>query len=399
MSTPQLRAAAEIVDERFGRGRGKITEREIDVARQFVDKYDALKADPFGVPKKWQGISGEERRLLRDALDQLDENLHGRPPEERLPFCTSLATSAIREPNLRRCAEVAATIAQEEFGELTAHGLRTARHALRQLEAGNPPPELARLLGDEDAKSAFSRDNLEALRLFFNTGKGGILHAGKISISGEVFEEVHELPTAGIKDEQALLSLIQDYEQRFQTCGYDRIYVSGQGDALYVALSKSGSLEHVHPKMRVTICERGGKACDEAAHVVHVVDVNNSLSEATLGLWANLFARMGEVLRAQFGTSLDDRIKRVADGPVDPAAPAAPPAPAPPNLWVLGGVSAGVGALAVTAPAVLGVLAFVGGLVTISSLVQYLRNVARRDKAPIYHAMGVTLARPGPVRY
>lgn len=328
------------------------------------------------------------------------------PPDlaELLPFCTALAPGAIPNPVYRRCAEIAGKLGDNRNGDLGVSGLMAAIDALDRQRRGEPlPPKVAEVLAEElktDAdRAAFTEINLERLRLFMETGLGRLLHAGPVIINGRPFDEVHRLPIVS-QDPNVLAKALADYEERFANCGYDRIYIIDEDNQLLVALNPSGSLGNIAARMRAQVTDPVTGAFDRSGTVLPPADIYNSLYEGTLGFWADLPSNVTNLVRKFTGDSMSDRVKKaVGDIGNVPLPLKLENGPGTNPWWLAGGVGAAFGTVALTMPTLAGILLALGLAATAINVGVATNNIVRRDKTAIYHAVGVTVARPGPILY
>lgn len=422
LTEPRLRAAAEIIGERVGRAGGQI--RETDVARiaHILDTYET-RVQTGDMPRRWRGFGGVELALLREKIDAIASRLHRVTEPTPSPFCVSFKPSAIAHAQTRRCAELVASLGST--GEVTSHALS---QAVAILDADELPDVLRTRLQDPNNREVFTPENIQSLMIFQSTGKGGIAHGGPISINGTTFTEVHVLTHESIEPSQ-LGKLVQEIEEQINSSGYDRIYVTDTDGRLLLALNESGSISNIRPKMRVRVDDPDTGEFRGSGKVVLVVDVNNSLREATLGFWLELPRKITSAIHRADGESIESRIQKVladdktsksdtkkSDTPEEDINPektkkkktgeasdsgrdkAEARDSGTANWCFASGLGATLGTMAFSAPAAFGAIAAIGGIVTAVNIGEYARNYRKRDKSPVYHAIGVTMARPGPIR-
>jgi hypothetical protein len=131
--------------------------------------------------------------------------------------------------------------------------------------------------------------------------------------------------------------------------------------------------------------------------VLRVVDTNNSFKEATVGFWRAVIGKTMGAIRSTLFKKLDASIDSATKSVVNANASDAASKPSLNNMVATGAVVASVGVVAVHIPASAALIAVTGGAVTEANVIDYLAT--KPNKAPFYHASGVTVNRDDPVLY
>lgn len=388
------RTAAEIVDRFFGhRHDYVVTKKDLNKVRKALASLDG------GQPAQHAGLHAPtakgplaqltqfERQVLRDHVDELEQFLA--PPQATdVDFCTSLATQAILNDDIRRCAEFIAKNFGEGEAEVNLSELTEAIAALAAAKA-NGGALTDRLENAEGARS-FTQENVDRLEAFMKTGLGGLVTHDHVSINGVRFKAAYPLPAEPNAD------AIKQFEERFKDTGFDRIYIKGNDGRLYVVLNESGSLR-IRAGMRVQLGPEGSRR--DSGQVLFVHDVNNSIREATIGFWGGLASRLVRSMQGKLNEDLDSQVNKVATdaaaGGASESTEAADKSIVP--YLAVGGVLAGGGAIGAAALFNPAVLAAIGGgavlAITGFNVFDAIHAKRSQDLSMIYHAMGVTVNR------
>ncbi len=403
------RAAAEIIDERVGKKRDhEVTAKDLNKAERLLTKHNEAVA--AGTPDKsplamGRAVAGEiggpsEADLLTEALPHLKSYLHTEAETRRRgPFATTVRVGAIRDPEVAKCAAFIAACFGSGADELNLSELGAARVAFEASKRGSLDPKLAEKMDATTNRGALTEDHLAELELFFNHGKGGLVSHGPISINGRPYHDVFAVPTTPnvpeVKDDKTAAALIEEYEQRLGDCGYDRIYVHTDDNRILVALNESGALDRVHPKDRIQLGTSGNYV--DSARVARVVDVANSMHEATLGFWRKVIGKAVGAIRGKILANLDRDINSGTSKVADAKKAEASDKVDIKELAVGAGVVASMGAAFFNIPGAVMVAAGTGGVVTAMNVIDYVAT--GHDLSAVYHAAGVTLNRDERIVY
>jgi len=395
----QHRAAAELIDERVGTTKNHIiTDHDVANAEKLLAKHQRAldkgepHKSPFRVldPEMTGGVVGKsEADVLANNLSALKDYLRDKNDAYSGPFATTIQTDAIRDKDLQKTAAFIAEVFGTGGDEVNLKELGAARMALGKEDS----PYAAKIAASE-LKSHFTEDKLFKIEQFMLHGKGGLCDHGPVSINGQVFHDVFMLPpttsTPEITDNATLKAFIDEYELRFQKTGYDRIYVHDEG-RVFLALHKSGRLHRVEPMFKVQMSADGDYK--DSGTVARVVDVSNSYNEATFGFWRDIIGNITKGIRGKLQANLEKDLDVASTNAIADAKPEESEGSKPDmkDLAVGAGVAASLGAAMFNIPAAVMVVSGTGGLITAMNVIDYVAT--GHDKAPFYHAIGVTVNR------
>ncbi|MBC7794211.1 MAG: hypothetical protein H7Z43_10930, partial [Clostridia bacterium] len=211
--------------------------------------------------------------------------------------------NAIVDTELRDCA-LAVNL---NYGAGSPKDLLVRAHlnaALNEVaNSGNPSFVPTKAYTDASSNREFNRNNLESLDLYMRTGMGGLTNHGTIEGNGYEFHRVFKLPLLEAvtlpdgkpfdqqppdKKSQYLSQTITAYEIQFGRTGYDRIYVIGDDDCIYVALHDKGVITNLDAGTTVVFTDpspdHDNRSVRLAGRIERVVDVNNTRKEASIDM-------------------------------------------------------------------------------------------------------------------
>ncbi len=393
---PKLRAAAETVDKHTGtKNDREVTSSDLDDAEQLIAKHKAALA--AGTPNKspLKDVHAVAIAQLEEALPELRKHLGQADTARGLaaPFCTSMGTAAIADDDVRACAAAIAK-ALDGKGELSLASFLDARDVFRGKATDDGPAATQKvkdLLGPLIKDGTIDAERLDALDVFFLTGQGGIMSHGPIRISGRTFDDVYRLPKLDASDEKTIAA----YEKRFADCGYDRLYIKGDNGDVYLALHEKGEMSAVKDGYRVSM--RNDLHQRDSGEVLAVVDVTNSWTEATIGVWKRTLTKVVDAAFGAVGIKADKRIEAAANGIADAVVPEAEKTGKRDLATIavaVTSVTAYSALLAAVPIAAVGVGVAALGL-TGASVAKFA--LQKQDKTSIFHALGIGVNRSEPV--
>ncbi len=404
-----LRAAAELVDRTLGGDKG---DRE-------VTAKDVAKMEALLEKGKLGDLRPIEVDLLRTELPKLSQLLAGSAPLDdkaagKEPFCRSLWVTAIADPEVHACAKAISDALGGGKEELSLATFLDARDAVEGRATPGSEARIAGVRAKLEARIAdgtITADTVRSLDMFFLEGVGGLLSFGPVRIGSRDADDVYRLPTHGVREKalegeaspsdvdwaKEYAGLIDEYEGKFGKLAYDRVYIAGADGELFIALNKMGKIDDVENGYRVSM--RNDEHKSDSGVVIRKVEVANSWAEATWGVWKDGVLKLADFVSSVFRKKLDKKIDKAVGGVVDSVGAGADPA----KKLDLKSVSVAVtfatvlGSAAVNLPAVIAVAGIGAGGTTAASVAAFLAK--SHDKAPIFHAMGVTVNRPGDHSY
>ncbi len=373
-------------------------------------------------PSDLELITGPEG-LAR--LQELDRRLaHAATVAVEVPLLMTMKVEAIKHDDIRACARVISDSygGSNTAGVLTIGELRAGwAELIKQSEPGFRPSEPFR---KASADPTFTKRNVEALRLYMTTGLGGLTNHGSLEGHGVRCHRVFKLPLLDQialpdnkkfedqprdKQREILNNNVNAYEQQFARTGYDRIYVRGDDNELYVGLRDEGTLKDLSVEANLAFNDPskalGLGATRQMGVVLRVVDVNNTRYEATIGFLGRTAAGWGERLNNLFRdvseqpvsaiTTISNNLKPDPKAPATAAIAAAGAGGAAP--WF---AAVGLAGLAAAIPNSHNLLTFVGvglagfaGIATGLSLWSLRRT--GKDIGPFLDAIGHVVNRAG----
>lgn len=394
LSDPQLRAAAELIDDRVGKqGDRIVTSKDIEKTRAMLKKHDEYVAKGKNEKSPLASMMLTEIDVVRTAIDRLEAALHGEKPKVgNRPFCTSLSVDTIHDKAAKKTAAFLAANFGNGAAQLNLKEVDDVRELLEARASGatlTPAQQaLATKLDAATAAGEFSVAAFHNIELFMFTGKGGLVQHGPVYITGKKFDDVYKLPVPegfDWKDTKKVSDLLDDYERRFKECGFDRIYVKSDAGELFVALNPKGRLKRVADDYRAQFKDDG--ALKDSGDVLRAVDVDNSFTEAVFGFWGKLVHRLVSSIRGRFTNDETSKaIKDAADKVSD-----APKGEQLKQMLVAGSVVAGMGVATINVPVAVGIAAVASVGVTAANVFEMAR--IGKDKLPVLNAAGITVNR------
>jgi hypothetical protein len=332
---PQAYAAAQLVDRHFGfRDNGKVTAIDIWKARWALKDLAHLEKRNQRAASPLRDLRPHEIELLRSQLDKLAEMTHGPLPQRRRDFATSLNYRLIAKPAVQECAKlIAENLGQrkgKEDNDVNLAELAEAEIVLAKLTSGELTQENPKLAETLSKSGAFTAENIAEIASFMRDGVGPLLRHGPLTINGRDFTDVFRIPLPDTEKGEgeshstiAYNKAIRETELMLQNASYDRIYVRGYDDTLYVALnhrrmglSGEGSLENIKEGYAAHLPSADGTTQD-AGRVVEVVDINNSLYEATIAFYKRPLVAALETMYEKGKDLMDKRGRAAADRAID----------------------------------------------------------------------------------
>jgi hypothetical protein len=396
-----LRAAAEIIDRSVGRSGNR------EVSASDLDRMGQLLTDHAAGGPALGTLRPVEIELLQENLPKLKAMLGQTTsaPHELEPFCRAMWVDAIADPEVQTCAIALTKALDGGNRELSLATFLLARDAVE----GHVWPGHEAAIAEAKAKlgtalkdGSVTVDAIRSLDAFFLEGVGGLLSFGPVRVGARDFDDVYRLPTNGVTDEAikkggdvdwgtVYAPVIEDFEKRFTKLAYDRVYMVGPQGSLFVALNEKGKLNDVAEGYRVSM--RNDQHKGNSGEVLRVVDVANSWNEAVWGPWKKSAVKVAEIVGDTFKTKMDKKLAEQANALVNVVDADAKADKRTDLKAVSVAVTAAsaFGAAAVNLPALAWVFAGVGVAATAASVVSFLQK--DHDKAPIFHAMGVTINR------
>ena len=378
-----------------------------------LDKLPAIELELITGPAGLERLQELDRRLDRAATISVE-----------VPLLMTMKVEAIKHDDVRTCARVISDCygSNNTAGVLTIGELRAAwNEIVASEEPGFKPSEAFR---KASCDPTFTKRNIEALRLYMTVGKGGLSNHGSLEGHGIRCHRVFKLPLLdkvplpdnkkfedqpGDKQREILNGNIAAYEQQFARTGYDRIYVRGDDNQLYVGLRDEGSLKDLSFEANLAFNDPskalGLGATRQQGTVLKVVDVNNTRYEATIGFLSRTAAGWGERLNNLFRdvseqpvsaiTTISNNLKPDPKAPATAAIAAAGAGGAAP--WF---AAVGLAGLATAIPNSHNLLMFVGlglagfaGIATSLSLWSLQRT--GKDIGPFLDAIGHVVNKAG----
>lgn len=396
-----LLSAAQTIDKHVGKKNDKsITADDLDGAQKLLEQHQhALQQ---GTPDKspLKDLHPVAVKQLEANLPALRKLLHGETAEKSKqagPYCTSVGVEAIAHDDVKAAAAAIAKALDNNGGkELSLASFLDARDVLAGKQTDGGPAETAKIkaaLQKAIDDKVLSPKAMETLDVFFLTGQGGLLNHGPIKISGKEFDDVYRL-SGDAKDAD---KLIAHFESRFAECGYDRIYLKGGDGALYLALHEKGELKNVKEGFRVSM--RNEHDSRSSGEVLATVDVANTWTEATVGIWKKTFVKWGDSIANLFKSKAEKQLDTAGGVIVDGALGKGLSADQKKDLWKIGGAFAGLtawGTLAtVFTPALIGAA---GAAVTLTGVSAVRYALSEKSVTAIHHELGVAVNQTGPQR-
>jgi hypothetical protein len=306
-------------------------------------------------------------------------------------FCTSLRVDAIRDPQTLRVAQYLATHIGKGESQINVSEMDVVARAVAANTSGLPlseaQRELLNTLTQAEAAGEFNLNRFADIYTYMMTGKGGLVQHGPIFVTGKRFDEVYKLhPPADLdwNNPEAVGAMLDDFERRFKSSGFDRVYVRNTEGALFVALNEKGALKRVQNDFNAG-ARRDGETVD-SGQVLRAVDVDNSWREAVFGFWGKIVRTLVEGIRDRFSKEDTGAAIAAAADKVE-----GPKKDQLKQMLLAGSVVAGMGVATINVPAAFLITSVVGALATGANVVEMLR--VGRDKLPILHAAGVTVNR------
>jgi hypothetical protein len=399
----ELRAAAELIDRAVGKKHDReVTAGDLEKVAKLVDT----------------GIDGLDRAqldLIKRSLPELQKLLGVVEKKDGLvPFCTSLWVTAIADVKVRECARAITQALADGGEELSLAAFLDARDAVRGGAA--KPGERGDVaaarekLADAMAKGVINHDAVEALDWFFRDGVGGIMSHGPIRLNGISYDDCYRLPTKGMREalvkdaekngrgpenidyRKGYAELIASYEERFRKLSYDRIYIVGREGELYVALNPSGKLDKAHVGDKASMRDEIDRAA--SGEVIDVVDVTNSLGEATWRPWVDGLVKIADLFTSTVKSAANKLLRKQIEDIADELAGGPDKKAEKSDLKAVataGAYAATALGVAINLPNMLWVAGIAGTAMAAANLTSYLTKTD--DKAAVFHAMGVTVNR------
>ncbi|MEZ0311298.1 MAG: hypothetical protein ACAI38_05965 [Myxococcota bacterium] len=300
-----------------------------------LDKLRPIDLELITGPEGFERLQELDRELARAATVAIE-----------VPLLMTMKVEAIKHEAIRTCGRLISDCygAANTVGVLTIGELRAAwDEILKSSEPGFKPSDAFRRAS---ADPSFTKRNVEALRLYMTAGLGGLTNHGSLEGHGVRCHRVFKLPLLdrvalpdnkkfedqpGDKQREILNNNIAAYEQQFARTGYDRIYVRGDDNQLYVGLRDEGSSKDLPPEANLAFNDPskalGLGATRQMGVLLKVVDVNNTRYEATIGFLSRTAAGWGERLNNLFRDVSEQPVSAITtisnNLKPDPKAPAA----------------------------------------------------------------------------
>jgi hypothetical protein len=204
----------------------------------------------------------------------------------------------------------------------------------------------------------------------------------------------------GDKDED-WTRLIAHYETRFAKTGYKRVYVKGDDGDLYVAVTRNP----IHVQRYDQVATSDGERQGPSGTVLHVVDVDTTIRDVTLGFWGDVIRKSKATILSLLGKRLNTEIQgALEDAIVGDKKPDKEEDGSLRRMLSAGGTVVGAGSLltpiltaAAHVPPVAAVVISVGVVITGMNVADLL--IAGHDKQPFYQAVGVTVNTNRPIHF
>ena len=431
LKEPQLEALARVTQNAYETSRAPrkvsqpsrhaLTRDALDTVMVWRDRYAK------GLDSPLSKLDPARRSLLTSPeaagqLDELDQAISAAAAVQiDTPLLQALKIEALSSPNATSIAACAAAVSEaytdgNTKGVLTIGELLAACHEMEASELAGFRPSQA--FDSALACPDFTKKNLEALRIYMVLGLGGLANHGTIEAHGIKCHRVFQLPMldeitlpdgkpyaqqSGDKQRAILTDTVTAYETQFARTGFDRIYVRGDDNKLYVGIIDEGSISALGPGAIVAFNDPSRPfqlgQTRQLGKLLRAVDVNNTKHEATVVFWSRTFANWGERLNGVFRdaserpvsaiTALSANLKSDAKAPAAAAGGAAP--------WFAAVGLAGMAAAIPNTQTLLTVLGLGAAVVGVFGTGLSLWSLTRtgKDIAPFLGATGHVVTRSG----
>jgi len=411
-----VRRAAVEIEKRVGTRRhdNRLTEADLNAAdawihepiedrkRSWMDRLTGVPENPF------HNINEFSEELIRDNLPAIRALLEPENNDGRESFfANAFAVQAVRDPTLRDAAHVVAAHGLKDTSSLELNNklqvnksdLTKALELVKKGELPAPPDGMT----PERLAEVFTPENIRTLQTFMMTGEDNLIALRNVKIDQETFEYAFpmfdfKLPDANAvltrDDEARLQEKLTQFDERFRNSGFDRIYVRGPENDLYVIPHKGVLKAQKGMRMQPGYEARGWR---DTGQVLATFNAKNSLDEATFVMWGNSadgITRMSERL-FKSEPKLDTLWSKSDAEPSAtlPALVSENLLTSPAGMGAIG-ASLAIGAGVIVDASTTGIVAaMVAGLVQVTSLASATRNMRRKELNVFFHAAGVSVNR------